>query len=211
MTKKTSIAQELRKSEAAVKAVEDLKEAEVNRLIQLAITSAPSKPLLDDTERKLAALIKQGETVALEIADLEKDLRSGKETPQTAAQTLLVSGTMPEEGRAAESLKDAYRRREVITEAIMLARRMVRELALRMSGEVNNGLKESRQVIVSRMAAALRELRAAVTEDGLFWACIRKSGVERSRIDDIDFPPVSTSCSFDKTWLQARLEQGYHI
>jgi hypothetical protein len=97
----------------------------------------------------------------------------------------------------------------VVTEAIQLQTRVVRDLENQLSCEVNAALKKFRQPLVSRMADALRELRAVDAENAQIGSELSKHHVNCG--DNIAFVPVSYESAFDARWFAGVKQQGYVV
>jgi hypothetical protein len=175
--------------------------------VKRAIETAPSCAAIVAAKAKLEDLRGKMSRENEEIARLNKEHAAGKHTTLERAKDLLDGKEFSGEALIA-SIRQAHRRVEVINEAIAMQARICSELVGKLSGEVNAALKSTRQPLVTRMAAALRELRTAAAEDALI-----VSELNRNRVfagDNIAFIPVSQS-QYDVQWFAGVKAQGYAV
>jgi hypothetical protein len=176
--------------------------------VQLAACNAPSYEALNRATDKLASL----NTVAgdeQEIIDrLAKQQESGADDKAERARALL-DGKAVADTAIKETIAAAYRRLGVVKEAIAIQTRVVQVLQAQHGGEVNTAIKKSRQPLVSRMAAALKELRAAAADDAEIVTALAKHGIRGG--DSIVFIPVSAYSAQDEQWLRGMRAMNYTV
>jgi len=174
--------------------------------VKLAVEGAPSHARLIAAKTKLEELRAKANGESGEIDRLAGELAKGKQNATERAKELLA-GRPVADTAISDSIKAAQRRLEVIQEAVSLQTRTVRELENALSSEVNASLKKVRQPIVSRMASALKELRAAAAEDAEIGKALAPYRVGGG--DSIAFVPVSAASAWDTQWFNAMKAQGY--
>jgi hypothetical protein len=180
--------------------------AEVKR----AIETAPSHAPLIAAKAKLEDLTAKANREAEEIERLSKEFAAGKDDTAEHAKDLLA-GKEISERRIKDAIQSAHRRAEVIREAINIQTRDVRELEGKLSSEVYSTLKKVRQPLVTRIAEALKVLRAAATEEANITRALNEARVFRAGFDDgVAFAPCGSS-AFDQQWMSARKAQGYAV
>lgn len=178
--------------------------------VQRIIEAVPSRhPLLSAT-CKLATLVAQRAETVKEIDRLSKEEASGKDQPAARAEVLLSGGELSSE-TVGDALRDARRKLAVINEAESMLRRTIRELTVKFSQEVNVALKSARQVLVSRMATAIQDLRAAASEDARLREELGKGGVDLTHVDSLTFLPIGGGCDFSLGWEASRKAEGYTV
>jgi hypothetical protein len=180
--------------------------SEVRRVLQV----APSRGPLATAKQKAAELGAKRDTAAAEIAELAKDQDAGRDLPASRAKDLLA-GKEVLDTKMSDATWAARRRLAVIEEAMGIQARTIRELRERLSREVNLALRPIRQPLVTRIAAALKELRLAATEETLVLETLTGDEVDMGFIDRLTFAPVGSDCAFDAGWLNGRKFEGYEV
>jgi len=184
------------------------KKLDVAQEVKQAIESAPSYAPLTAARTKLEGLRAKASGESETIDRLAGELAKGQQDVNARAKDLLA-GRPVADTAISDSLQAARRRLEVLQSAIQLQTRTVRELETALSGEANATLKKLRQPIASRMAAALRELRAAAAEDAAIGTAVGQYRVNGG--DQIAFVPVSAESAWDTQWLNSMRAQGYTV
>lgn len=175
--------------------------------VQRAVETAPSCAPLAAARTKLQGLTDQINAEHTEIERLRAVHAAGNDTAHSRAKDLLAGKGMADEA-VAESIRAALRRVDVLKAAVTMHTGTVRQLEGNLSGEVNASLKKARQPLVTRTAAALRELRAVVAEDALIGSELNRYRVPTS--DSIEFAPVS-QMQYDVRWFAGIKAQGYTV
>lgn len=187
-------------------------------VIQAIRRAAESLPEYGEFRRvngELDALCRQREQKASEIADIVKEADEEKKHPGSQltkrAQALLANGSAK---LPSEALKEAYDLLAVLDQAIALKHRELVAKRAIFSHAANLAIRPHRQKLVSTVAAALKALRDAVTDDAGDIALLSSMdtlGLDRNYLDKLAFVPVSTELFWDKQWFEARKSEGFTV
>ena len=178
--------------------------------VERAAKAAPSRAGFLATHEKSNELTSERTKETEDINRLVKERDAGKDTASSRAADLLA-GKKPSDSTIEEELGRARRRLAVINEALAMQSRTVQGLRTKMSEEINLALRQVRQPLVTRMAGALRELRAAADEDVQLRGVLAKVGMDLTYMDCLVFAPVSGETGFDDGWLDGRRVEGYQV
>jgi hypothetical protein len=179
--------------------------------IRKAIEAAPSRAALIAAEKKSAELGAKRTETEVEISQLIRELRAGKDEP-TARATELLEGKQLSDNPLSVDLGAARRRLATLAQAIAQLQRTIRELRTRVTGEVNVSLRPARQALVTRMSAAITTLRAGASEDDAVRAELQRGGVDVAMVDVLGFAGASGERDdLSDWWRSARIAQGYTL
>jgi hypothetical protein len=176
--------------------------------VQFAVRNAPSYEALAEATKKLDGLSTAAGDEQEAIDWLTKQQESGADDKTERARALL-DGKAVADTAIKESIASAHRRLGVVKEAIAIQSRIVLDLQVRHGGEVIAAIRKFRQPLVSRIAVALKELRAAAADDAHIVTALAQHGIRGG--DNIVFVPVSGFSAGDEQWLRQMRAMGYSV
>jgi hypothetical protein len=105
----------------------------------------------------------------------------------------------------------ARRRLGIVEEAMRQHTRATSELLGAVHGELNRALRSQRQPFVSRVNAALLELRALADEEDGLRKALYAAGVDAGRIDSLAFAQASAGSAYDDAWRRGVKAIGFTV
>jgi hypothetical protein len=171
------------------------------------VKSQPAYKPLVLAQLQAQTLVNDRAPLDAEIADLQQKLNAGVGGLKDKAAALLSGGPVVEDIK--KSLAVLFEKRQVLDEATGMQSKKIRDLQNSLTHETRTALMPLRQVIVTRIAAALEEVRSAYFMDLSIMQDARGSGT--GDIGSVSFPPISGDCAFDAGWFDARRSEGYTV
>jgi hypothetical protein len=179
--------------------------------VKNAVEAAPSRKLLIAAKAKLYDLSEKLNAESQEIERLKANV--GDNSPAMRVQDALAGNPIADEATE-DLIQAATIRRQALQGAIQIQTATVRKLESDLYGEVNVRTKSIRQPVVTRLANALAEMRAAAAEDAAITAEVSRNSIDtpRGAVEvGITQNPVMRSLLVEQGWKDAMRGKGYSV